>query len=137
MTYGFAMGHRYSLDLKKYDGISKVVVVLLAKLGKRIPVKKLVKKYDAISKKYSSDKNCKQKFYSNYTFNGQKLHFESEWLEKDAIGTIAGEEYRIPAEYDNILTTIYGKYMELPPEGGRIPKHVLDMKITVDGVSIE
>lgn len=137
LTYGFAMGHRYSLDLKKYKGISKVAVVILAKIGKRMSVKKLVKKYDAISQKYSDDENCKEKFFSNYTFNGQKLRFKSEWLENAVTGKIADGEYRIPAEYDKVLTTIYGKYMELPPEGGRIPKHVMDMSVTIDGNLIE
>lgn len=32
-------------------------------------------------------------------------------------------QYMIPEEYDTILRTVYGDYMELPPEEKRIPTH--------------
>lgn len=34
-------------------------------------------------------------------------------------------EIQVPADYDDILTRIYGNYMELPPENARTEKHIV------------
>ena len=34
-----------------------------------------------------------------------------------------GETFKAPAEYDKFLTTLYGDYMQLPPENERENRH--------------
>ena len=131
--YGMAMGHRYDIDYTKYGGVTKVAVWLFEKIGRMMSVEKIIKKYDKVSAKYHENENCDEVFYSNYTIRGQKLHFKKEWLAETTTGTIAGTEYSIPAEYDKILSTIYGDYMKLPPEADRIPKHAVEMSVIIDG----
>lgn len=131
--YGMAMGHRYDIDYTKYGGVTKVAVWFFEKIGRMMSVEKIIKKYDKVSAKYHGNENCDEVFYSNYTIRGQKLHFKKEWLAEATTGTIAGTEYSIPAEYDKILSTIYGDYMKLPPEADRIPKHAVEMSVIIDG----
>ena len=33
------------------------------------------------------------------------------------------EYFRVPKEYDEVLKTIYGDYMKLPPENERVAHH--------------
>ena len=37
--------------------------------------------------------------------------------------TFEGETFKAPAEYDKFLTTLYGDYMQLPPEDQRENRH--------------
>lgn len=46
-----------------------------------------------------------------------------KWLEKTIRVKFENVDVNIPAEYDKILTKIYGNYMELPPESERVAHH--------------
>jgi len=44
-------------------------------------------------------------------------------LRRLTTGIFEGESFRIPAEYDRLLTIMYGDYMQLPPEWARTPHY--------------
>ena len=49
MVYGYAMGHRRSLDMDKYHGFTKLYVKLLSIIGKHMSMEKIIKKYNKAS----------------------------------------------------------------------------------------
>lgn len=134
LMYGLAMGHRYKLDFSNYKGFAKIVVMIFSKLGKKIPIRTIVNKYIKISTQYNSKLNTKQFFFSNYTVANLSRSFDTAWFRETIVGKINGEEYPIPKGYDNILKNIYGDYMKLPPIESRVPVHVKEEYVKIDGV---
>lgn len=54
---------------------------------------------------------------------GVKDIFKKEWFDEYVIVPYEKYEFRIPKEYDKILTHIYGDYMKLPSEKDRVGHH--------------
>lgn len=54
---------------------------------------------------------------------GEKDIFKREWFDEYVYMPFGKYKFRVPKEYDKILTHIYGDYMELPPEKDRIGHH--------------
>ena len=57
--------------------------------------------------------------------NGRTIpnYYERAWVEELADYTFEGETFKGPKDYDPYLTSLYGDYMELPPEGERENRH--------------
>ena len=49
--------------------------------------------------------------------------FEREKMEKDAVLRFEDADFRVPADYDHVLSVCYGDYMKLPPESEQIAHH--------------
>ena len=49
--------------------------------------------------------------------------YRKEWLAERVLHDFDGRQYWIPREYDTILKTEYGDYMQLPPPEKRLPQH--------------
>ena len=49
--------------------------------------------------------------------------YEKAWCQALTDVTFEGETFKAPAEYDKFLTTLYGDYMQLPPEDQRENRH--------------
>lgn len=47
----------------------------------------------------------------------------AKWYEEEILLEFEDRKYKAPKHYDEILTTCYGDYMELPPEEQRVLKH--------------
>ena len=56
---------------------------------------------------------------------GEKEVFPEEWFSETVKMQFEGIDVNVPAEYDKILTKMYGDYMQLPPEDKRKPHHEL------------
>lgn len=80
---------------------------------------KLVKK---ISSKDWAKTNCK----TNYIGLSWERVFQAEDLEGVSEVTFEGYRFFAPKNPDKILCTLYGNYMELPPENERISNHTLE-----------
>lgn len=122
-AYGMAMGHRYRLDYNKYKPIARIVVYILQKCGRKVPIKKLVEKYDKASGKYRNC-ICEEVFQSNCPIPFLHFTFKYDWYRDTMSGWIKDKEYSIPKEYDKILKVQFGNYMELPPIEKRVSDHV-------------
>ena len=97
----------------------KFPVFLFAKIcGKNIFQKKLAKL-------------AGQKDYDNNQYigcvvwlsGGMKDIFKREWYEDYLMVPYEKYQFRVPVGYDQILTQVYGNYMELPPEEDRVGHH--------------
>lgn len=54
---------------------------------------------------------------------GRKDIFLREWFDHAISISMEGKNYKVPSCYDEVLTHIYGDYMQLPPEKDRIAHH--------------
>lgn len=54
---------------------------------------------------------------------GEKDIFKRSWFDDYVILPYEKYQFRVPKEYDKILTHIYGDYMQLPPENERVGHH--------------
>jgi lipopolysaccharide cholinephosphotransferase len=122
--YGLAMGHRGQIRPEEYRGISGLAVRALAGIGKRCALERLWEAYERLSRSVP-EKETKL-FYSNYPVLYLGVTCDKKWYEKSAQVSIDGELFDAPAEYDRVLTALYGDYMKLPPEEERRPQHLYE-----------
>lgn len=122
VIYGFAMGHRYQLDFKKYTLINKICVGILAFLGKMIPMKTLRKWQHMAAVKDRKGKSS-LRYYSNYQPDYLYVTLKKEWCEETVDLDFEDTRLMAPKGWHQVLTCIYGDYNKLPPEGERIPTH--------------
>ena len=69
----------------------------------------------------------------------EKEIFKKEWFEKSIRISFEGMEISTPVGYHEILTQLYGDYMQLPPEKKRVSHHShyfldLDRRWTIDEI---
>ena len=132
ILYGYAMAKRYALDFTKYQGAAKAEVKFLTRKGKKIPMQEILKKQEALSRKWNGEKTARL-YYSNYQPDYLRCTVNREWSETVTELPFEGHRFYCPANYDAVLTEIYGDYMTLPPEEKRIPTHSDDIEIFKDG----
>lgn len=121
MVYGYALGHRRRLDMKKYSGFTKLYVALLSRIGKMMSMETINKKYRKASMWAGDQGSCfsifNERIYYIYPRHSKKL------FEGSADYNIRGKMYQSVCNSAELLTKIYGNYMELPPVENRVPIH--------------
>ena len=133
ILYGYAMAHRYQLDLSKYSGSDRRKVEFLTKRGKNRSMKEIFREQEALSVKYN-DRQTSRLYYSNYQPDFMQDTVEREWISELTELEFEGHMLMAPKGYHEVLTVIYGNYMELPPEEKRVPSHSDDLEVYRDGV---
>lgn len=68
---------------------------------------------------WGSTKRVRVMTFNSNAILGQNPKLFDEYLQQ----SFEGGSYRIPRNYDELLSTFYGNYMELPPEEQRIPNY--------------
>lgn len=125
VCYGLGLGHRYKLDMSRYQGISAPAVKLLAAVGKHIPAKRIVSWYDRISRmETGKNRNKGRCYYGNYLFEDIGQIYRKDWFAPAADVVLDGEVFPGPRNWHKCLETLYGNYMELPPEEKRNQPHI-------------
>ena len=122
-VYGMAMGHRDSIDLSEYSGISKIVVAVLAAVGKLFSLGYLYRRYEKLSR--SVNGNTGRYFYSNYPINLIGITLKKEWFKEIVPVQVDDDYFDAPACFDEVLKAQYGDYMQLPPVDKQVPDHVI------------
>lgn len=94
---------------------------ILHYIGILIPEKFIKRKIDCLSKKY----NNRVTDYYGCTGSPYKMKdaLKKEYLDDVIEHKFEGENFSIPKRYDEILHSIYGDYMKLPPIEKRITRH--------------
>ena len=125
IAYGLGLGHRYRLDYKQYPGASGAAVRILSAAGKLFSARFIVHIYDKISKMETGKNKKKNRcYYANYLFNDIKQIYQKEWFAPPVDVFLDGEAFPGPANAHMCLKTLYGNYMELPPEEKRTQPHM-------------
>lgn len=123
-TYGRAMGHRDFVDYSEYLGVKKALIFVLSHIGKHQSLDKIMDKYVKISK--SAGNNTNKVFYSNGLITRIHMVFDRSWYRDVVPVQVDDDSFDGPVGYDDILTTIYGDYMTLPPEKERVAIHIVN-----------
>ncbi len=125
-VYGQAMGHRDYIDYSEYGFAQKMVIGVLSAIGRFRSLDKLRKKYDRLSQ--SAGNNTNKVFYTNGLLSRLHITLNRDWYGSTTPVTVDEDTFDGPVGYDNILTTIYGDYMTLPPEKDRVAIHIISDK---------
>lgn len=91
----------------------------------------LLKKAAKLHSKYPYE-NAKYVGAVECLFNSKGNRFRKEWFEKSILTEFEGHMLPVPAEYDKILTSVYGDYMKLPPVEKQVTHHVNKMYVKED-----
>ncbi|MBQ6550907.1 MAG: LicD family protein [Lachnospiraceae bacterium] len=125
LLYGLTMGHRYRVDYSEYKGVSGLAVRVLSKIGKRIPLKKLLAAHEkAGGSETGKNKERDRFYYSNYLFEDLHVILPGERIRKKIRVPFGELELLIPEKYDEWLTAYFGDYMQFPPEDKRVQLHM-------------
>ena len=120
-VYGYALGHRRCLNMKKYTGFTKFYVAVLSRIGKLMSM-------ETINKKYRKASTWAGGSGSNYCIFNERIYFiypkfNKNWFEEPSDYVIRGKNYWSVSDSDALLSRLYGNYMELPPVEKRVPIH--------------
>ena len=120
--YGLAMGHRPGLDFKKYSLVHKIFVGGLAGVGRFIPLRLIFAMQRAAALKDRRSRGTRW-YYSNYQPDYLYVTLEGSWCEAVEDAAFEDAQLMIPKGWHEVLTEVYGDYMQLPPEEKRVPTH--------------
>ncbi len=121
--YGLAMGHRREIDYSKYSKAEAMVIWVLSRVGKIIPLSLIAFWYDSVAKMFSK-KNKKYVMSTHSAMDHFGDCYEYEWYKGITMGEFEKLSFPMPRGYDSILKKHYNDYMSLPPEEKRVPKHL-------------
>lgn len=129
IIYGMAMGHRYKLDYSKYGLFHKLAVASLATIGNLVPMKVLYRLQRLVARgRRGSRTNLR--YYSNYQPDYLYVTLQKEWCEETVDLEFCDTRLMAPKNWHEVLSLIYGDYMQLPPKEQRVPVHS-SMKIQI------
>ncbi len=126
--YGFAMSKRYSLDMGKYSNMNRLKVQTLVTLGRCTDMQDIFKRQESLSVRYNTG-NTKRLYYSNYQPDYLGVTLKREWVEPVEELEFEGHMLMVPAYYHEVLTEVYGDYMQLPPVEQRVPSHSDEIEV--------
>ena len=124
--YGMEMAYRGKFDEETYRHTHSKrdveMVKFLMRVGGRIPLPKLRKLYDRVSrlKRSGGAKYC---FFSNGYIGSIDRRFERAWFGKGRKAKFGDLDVTIPEEIEKYLAAQYGDYMGLPNGWSRKPGH--------------
>lgn len=111
LLYGLAMGHRYQLNYKKYAPVERVVVFILSRMGKVIPLEWIWNAYLRDFDKWKG-RNIGVYFAMNYRIEHiDKMFFNADYFRTTELVPLRNRKFPVPGGYDQELTQIYGDYM--------------------------
>ena len=120
--YLLAMGHRFHLDMKKYPVKLKLPVLGGSTAGKLLPMRQIFRMQEQLAR-CANRKKTSFWYYSNYEPGFIDIRLEDSWVRDRIRIRFEDTTLSIPAHYDEVLKSIYGDYMTLPPKEERRPSH--------------
>ena len=128
VLYGFAMSKRYKLDMDKYNSVNRMKVKTLVTMGRCTDMRDIYKRQESLSVRYNTG-NTKRLYYSNYQPDYLGVTLKREWVEPVEELEFEGHMLMVPAYYHEVLTEVYGDYMQLPPVEQRVPSHSEEIEV--------
>ena len=125
LVYAFAMGHRWKLNYKNKTVLERFVLSILSSVGWLIPLKWLFQFQEYLVNSKPINENGFL-IGVNYIFPELSCTYKTEWYNQSCSVQIRDLTLPAPVGYDSVLKTMYGDYMQLPPEEKRVPQHIQD-----------
>ena len=122
MLYGYAMTKRYRLDMDKYALPDKLKVGILSLIGRSMSMRDIFNKQESLSVRYNGIET-KRLYYSNYQPDYLHITVERPWISDVIELEFEGHRLMAPSGWHELLTKVYGDYMQLPAEENRVPSH--------------
>lgn len=118
-SWKYSKGKTYLSTFQKNLGITAIRILEFLRLT---TINQQLKNYDSFVTQYNSDSTefigCGEDVFSSGILLPSDLF--SNLIEVD----FENLKFYAPSKYDEILRTLYGDYMELPPEEKRFPQHL-------------
>lgn len=112
---------------KNKNILKRIMRDFCKKILKLYGYKNIVNKYDRICTKYNYLKNSKLAI-SNWPIYSKENEIQKLADYKNIMEIEFEKLYvKVPKNYDRILTTAFGNYMELPPEEKRVSNHNIEV----------
>lgn len=104
---------------RHYNIFKQILIRLLCSF----PIEKSYSLLEKLSRSYSGKKSE----YVTNTESGSGAIYLKKWFDGRKLHDFEGEKFYIPENYDEILKTVYGNYMKLPPKEEQEPHHINDV----------
>lgn len=107
---------KFAFDKELNIGRAKLIVILgklIAKLFEKKPANYFSNKYVKLQKKYTYEES--RELCYTWSYRAHKVIFPKQDFRDYVEMKFEDTMMRCPIGYDNFLTLLYGKYMELPP----------------------
>lgn len=112
------------IDIKSRKGTKKLVAGILRVLCFPFTLEYLYRKVNSISCRYNAVESKEVKNFSGAY--GEREILPREYMTKMETVQFEGKDLSMMAEYDDVLTRIYGDYMQLPPVEQRVTRHPVE-----------
>ena len=124
ILYAQARAHRAirkPLDTSKPKFLAVPVVKFFEFIGRRRKLYRIVEDYWDLSLDLKSKG---KRLYSPCNIPDElRQEYDPRWFDDTVYLNLGGTEYPAPAGYKELLRTMFGDYMQLPPEDKRFPEH--------------
>lgn len=120
LTYAYGKGRTFLSTIRKNIGIC--IYRTLETLG-IVTTDSLVNQHNALIAQHKHTLTHTAGCIANTGFNGIKEFLPSICFDEQIDVQFEGHTFKAPKEYDITLRTIYGDYMQFPPEEQRVPRH--------------
>ncbi len=120
--YGLGWSRRYRLDYSDYTGPQKIGVWLLSHIGRLFSQRTVENAYWRTARAFqgTGSRFC---FMSNYILNEIDCVYHKEWFAQAVDIDYEGYPLMAPVGYHEVLTTLFGDYLQLPPPEDQRPMH--------------
>lgn len=119
--YEFIITCQMAEKEKKRSYVKDIIIAVFRKLFKTVNLNAVAQKIDLMSKKYThASSNMAGNLVWGY---GAREIVDKSIFDEYILHSFQGKEFRIPRRYHDYLFSIYGDYMQLPPEEKRVLKH--------------
>lgn len=112
------------IDIKSRKGTKKLVAGILRVLCFPFTLEYLYRKVNSVSCQYNNVESKEVKNFSGAY--GEREILPREYMTKMETVQFEGKDLSMMAEYDDVLTRIYGDYMQLPPVEQRVTRHPVE-----------
>lgn len=122
LIYMLSWAHRYHLDYEKYTPAQRIVVWLMSHIGKMFRQSSLNRAFERTAQRHNN--KGYQKLHSAYYILEQlSCIYDAAWYGEAVRMPVDEFYFDAPVGYDQVLRTMYGNYMELPPKEKRVAEH--------------
>ena len=118
LTYAYGGGRTYLSTIRKNIGI---FIYRMLETFNIVTTRKLARQHRRLLSQYSGTNTAG--CFANTGFDGMQEVMPLKCFQDQIEMEFEGRMFKVPKEYDLMLTTYFGDYMQLPPEEERVSNH--------------